>query len=515
MQLARRDPILLIFAISIIFLNFTFLHYPSVDDFTFGGLKYVESIDFAGSIDIFSNNTPGYYVYNYIIWKICNIPAQDTVMLPFQILPITLLLMLILRRTNAKNIICCSILLIYFTSDYAPISTWFVHTMGFILFLTLIAISTMKVKSISRKKRRQYDIALIIVILALNFTSYKLTFISIVFMILLQIGMIYSASYCKHDHPGKSIKSGAHCDIKIIIFALIFVSFFNHFIYDTFLPVLNAYSDFSTSSGFEKTFFTRSQELGDPLWEYYFQSPGHLIQLHTIWLGLLMGGLGYFAMKVMRKVVKRASFSFEENLILAIFGASTLMYMIYNLLGLSDMQFLILSGFIAYAQIFGSIGHDKKKVIGVTILVFLLLNASIGYERIKYDYSSAQRDSNSFEYLNVPSTWIAKNLIVEPIATRTVTDTLTYTYASYKAERVFESEFYKKFQILTRDDIMALLGQAEDSNRYFSHLVTNHNLNRFQILGWETFKSEQVYKDLDNGVPDLVYTSGSIRVYHT
>jgi len=511
--LTRRNLILLFLTIYVVFLSFLILHFPSVDDFTFGSLKYVESIEITGFVDVSSNNVPCYYILNYIIGKLCNLPGQDIVVLPFQIIPLILILISILKQINPKFLTCCGVVLIYFTSDYAPISSWFVHIVGSIYFLLLITIVMKGIKTQSSNSRRPYDILLIIVILALNFMSYKLTFVSIAFMILAQMGLVYSMSR-RQDHSRKYILSKFYSNYGTIFFALILVLFFNHFVYDTFFPVLNAYSEFSSSSGIEKMFSARLQDPNDPLSEYYLQSPGYLAQLHVLWIGLLIGGLSYFGIKTMRKMVRKNPISFEESIVLSLLGATVLTYIIYNLLGLSDMQFLVLTGFIAYAQIFKGISPDKKKIICAVVLIFLLLNVSIIYEQIKYNYSPAQRDSNFFEYLDAPSAWVVKFLVAESDTTRCVTDTLTYTYISYHAERVIEDNIYERLQILSREDIISIIRPAGTSNNEFDYLVANYNLMKFQILGWERFKSESVYKKLDSGISDLIYTSGPVNIHY-
>ena len=502
-----KKGISLLILVFVVFSTFFILNYPSVDDFIYGNMQHSLNIEKSGVITNY--NVPGFDVLNTAISLLCNIPYTLLPTIPFQLLPIILLLLatltLLAKEIEINKNIIYIIAGVYLLSGYAMAYIWSSHICAMLIILTLIFITTLRLKD-ETQYHFQTSIIFIIGIISLNFISYKLTFIALTFFVFIEIfNLIESKSF--KNYPKNANLS------YIVLIGFVFTLYFNKFIYNSFIPsVVNpSASEFSSPLLFDKLFKSFSRDINNPLSIYYSTTP-HLISYMTImFLVCVTIILLICSVILISKFIQKKKFSVPEKIFSSMILSTLILSIIYAKLGLPDFGLLVITTFFGYILILQLKKYNKLKIIALFILVLMLLATLISdYQRIEDNFYENQRDSESFHYLDYPSNWLIFNMNSN---SRIESDVLTVNYFSLIESASGKKISYK--QIISQENILNILQNKKFDNHYL--FIFNNKINHFSSEGWHVFRSWSNYQNeiQDNDNLNMIYTSGDTEICST
>lgn len=498
-----KKEIKLLIMIFVVFSIFFILNYPSVDDFIYGNMK--NSFNIEQNAVITNYNIPGFDVLNTTISMLCNIPYTILPTIPFQILPLIFLLLstfLLLSKTENKlnETLVYFIVGVYLLSAYSIAYIWNPHICAMLILLALILITIFRLKN-ERDYHLQTSIIFIIGIISLNFLSYKLTFIALMFFIFLQIFNAIESKFSKNSPKNTNLKF-------IILMGTVFTLFFNKFIYNSFIPSVVDKSEFSSPLFFDKLFKSFLRNPNDPLSTYYFSSPHILSYLTVIFLICVLIIFLICFIIVISKFIQKKKFSISEKIFSSMSLSTLVLFVIYAKLGLPDFGLLILTTFFGYITIFQLKKWNKLKIMVFLILILMLLvTLASDYQRINNNFYQNQRDYGSFQYLNYPSNWL--NINLNPNS-KIESDVLTIGYFSLIESISGEKTDYKR--VISQGNILNILKNKKFNNKYF--FIINNKTGHFDSGGWYVFKSWSNYQNEihNNNNLNIIYTSGDTEI---
>lgn len=504
-----------VYALLIILLLFSLyflgVYYPSVsDNFDYWHMSFSIKSANANHVDI-NSTSPGFYMLTIMISEITTIPYTTIPTLPFQSLALLTMLFIILISIFNKNstpyIIIMAIFLILITKfGNKSYFLYWPHGIGLIL-TTLIIMSIIikyKHKYSTTNLKQSTSIILIISLISLNYISYKLCFFNIILLICLEvIEYIYSKSL-KENINGINLRT-------ILTIFIVTVFTLNGLLYKSLLPRILDTEEL-TSSGIYKLSLLFQQNSFDPLNEYYFRYPIDVRNALMIWLIILMIGLALNTIIIIKKLLKLEELNIIEKMILGLTISSSVIFVFYSFIGLSDLSYIILSSYIAYALLYkyGMNSKKSKYAIMSALLLLLLLNSYITYSSDDY-YNGIRND----QYLQIPSNWYTDFVIKQQPQTNYVATTDVFTGSYISAINANEhSSIIKDPRTLSKQEILFLLNNNTSSQLKSNTFIFNWKLDHVYGEYWQTYRSwsDNRQKIQNNKYLNSVYSSGDVSI---
>lgn len=486
---------------------YLYIHFPVIGDgFDYWHMATSINIEKSGSIrDVRAN--AGYYVLATMVSQITSIPYDNIPTLPLLAAPILLLIAVLLKElmgntTDSSSLIISLVMLVFITrfenrSDF----TFWGHGLGFLLFLLCIVLC---LKEDNRVKR---SICLIVVIISVNYVSYKFTFLTILFLLLLQI-----VEWYKDFRINRKIIQSRF--INLFLIGIIYVLTFNKLFYQSFIPKMRMASEY-TMSGIEKlilTFTTNSNSL-DSLSSFYYRTPIDIRISNTLWLLLIVIFMLLIIFYYLKKI-KNQFLSSKDAVYLALLLSSIALLFIYSHLGIFDIRLIVFSVIIGVVVLY--INKKNKKKLIITILLLLLpLNMYIAIRNIENNFYSGMRDIISLKYLSASTEWYMNYLTYNSsnISESNLTDVFTGGYISKEIAK--KSDNLEGVPGIFSHDDMLFLYKSEVKQNKNSAYVINCQLDRVLADNWETFNTWVNYKLLldSNIFINLLYNDENVAIY--
>ena len=359
---------LITFVIYLSFHSFyTFIYFPMIGN-PFDYWHMAESIRITNSGFIDSNSmNPSYYILTAIIHNITDISYDIIPTLPLQSIPFILLFILLIRNITQDDltspIITIVLALIYLTKfGNVDAVIWWSHGIGFILSLLFLFIAILRLKS--DKNHQNFSILLILLLISINYISYKMAFFTLILLIGLQINkwFLHTKIQCKEKQNEKFM--------SLILIGTIYFFTFNKIIYNEFIPRLRIASEITTSS-LDKLFIGYKNNPFDPFDIYRFRTPLELRVLNTIWLTLILIGLILLVLVLFHTFLKKKDFSIGEKLIWSLLFSSFIILIIYSFLGATEISLLIFTSIMGYSLLFKKYKRTKNFIVIILILLLI------------------------------------------------------------------------------------------------------------------------------------------------
>jgi hypothetical protein len=481
----------------LLLISFYYLYiYPSISDFCFWHMTSMLQAKDIGRFNLGSGMGGNDFLVAFITY-ICNIPYDTFILQPILLVILAITFITIFKKTCTSNFICLSLVGIYFTqSNYPSVFTWGCHEVGIVLLFIIGLISIMRMEK--PQHHIQSSILLIILIISMNFISYKMTFITLCYLTCLGLLNL------------KNKKKNENFTILILI-GLVIVLSFNKFFYNSFLPIIKNLTSYSPTSGIEKLFPKTQKTL---LSSFYFENIKVIEYAHVLWLLLIAMALIICSVIVFKKI-KNNKISLEDNFFVSCLISSILITITYLMLGLPTFTYIILVGLIGFCFIFKESNIFYKQFVIISILTMMIINIFCCVLSIENNSYIGHRDS--FNYISTVSDWYINynnDQINNKVAITSDVLTSGYFMKEFYINKI--SKFYTA-KIFSWDQMLFLLGKDKSLPCEFNNkFIINYRLQHFSILGWAKFKSwshfEKVIKR--NVGLNFVYTSGSIDIVY-
>jgi hypothetical protein len=480
--------------------------YPTVDDFIFSNINNAVRVASNGHFDAASDRVPGFTSVLVILYEICNIPYEVLVTLPLLIISFVLVFLAILKRSrNSLYPLIAIVCLLYFCMR--PIL--FCHTIGLFMLLVIVFLALLRMENPNHQFAT--SILIIVMLISLNYVSYKLTAFGISFISVLYLIEVFEKKIIHLDVDAKNHRFGI-----LAIIGLIFVLSFNQFFYNSFIPTLQKFE--SPFLGIEKMFslFFTNQSY-DPLSIYYFKGEIGNAPLYIAWMAIIGILLIMFVVVIYKKIVLREYLSNNEKITLS-FGASAgLIFIIYVRLGLAGMGYIILTGLLGCGVLLTVNSKHLRLFAKSSSVLLLAISISMLILASQNDDYGGQKDIGHFRYLKSPAKWYVRYAEYDAnIYPKTYTDVLTSGYYWKTALSENKSNTYRP-AVFSSNELLFLLDpngnpyrirEANSQNVY----IINYKLRRFAIMGWHNINSWSKYrtKIISNPYLNIIYSSGWI-----
>jgi hypothetical protein len=522
MSRSMPKKILLIIPYIIIILSIIIpilLSFGTIDDFIFSNMAYAKKCDNLGYIPISKTNLNNDYAYmpgfdSLIIQisKICNLSYNIISFIPFQLIPLILLIFIIFKNLSNSWIIFSLIILINTTFTY--VVGLQVHGIGNVLFFLVIASTILYYKYSYFKQRIILFFIILLSIISLNYLSYKSTFITLIFILSLCFIDYFEYHITKLNKNRKS-NNLWRTWLNIFLIGIIIILTFNKFFYDNFLPQIKQIY----ISGLQRLIIIFGVNPPNPLGNngFYYSFPIFLNYIKIIRLVLLGIVFLLCIFFILRQLIKNSNkhLSLPHKIFLSLFLTSITLLVIFNLLGSFDIALLTFTALfgvlLLYDYNFDISKKINKRKFAIIIIIFLITLNTVYYVATKTTYTNVtQRDDNYFSYIKPSANWLKTYSTVK---TQLKTDILTNGY--------FELELGNKnttnySSILSINDILFITQKTSQHDVSKDNIYAiNYRLEFFSIWNWNVLKSLTYIKNEIGSNPNLnkIYSSNSISFY--
>ncbi len=485
----------------------------------------------------------GFYAFGVIISIVASIPLKLVITLPIQaisVILLTIVLMTFLFHEQKRILVLIlSIMIIFITKfGYTSYFQYFCHQLGFILSLNIIVLTYLYLQTTRQDTKTALALIMLITISSQNFISYKMTYFSIIFLIIIQIG---EWLLCYRNNKKMLINKDL---LLITLFSVVFTSAFGKVFQLSIVPRLEG-EIAASSSGLEKmaNYFEKSSV--DPLNVYTFNYSLDMRNALTIWVGITLLATGIMSMILLYKFFRKCDFTNAEKVYVGLVGASAGLLVFYTVLGLADIGTLLYCGLISLGMIFNlnanktrhiynlndrkdfysavgniynieNIKHKLKIFSIISIIILILLNGFFTFRSYEEQYQGL-RDWNQWEYIQYPSEWLGKNIDdSNPIQMPSVyTDVFSGGVIAFNVIRSQINNVY--YPRVFSDPQMSLLLLSDKVTQTIpgSIFIINSKLFSFSAQNWEIYNSWPNYKDILMANQDLnkIFSSGPIEFY--
>lgn len=492
---------------------FNLFYYPVVsDNFDFWHVGKIMTVGMSGHIEPGYQNS-GYYVFGVMIAKLAALPYDALPTLPIQAIAVIIVSIALLKGVvdwRSPSVLVIILTMLVFVSKYGNKSyfMYYCHGLGFVLAITLCLILLLYLKPLSLKKRQALSILTILIVLSLNYISYKLVFYSIALILgVLIIDWLYYLRW-----RGKS--SSRQGLTTLAIFSLVFTFAFNQILYRGLIPRLQEASD-SPFSGLDKLMLSFHNPSATPFDTYYFTYAVGVRNALTLWLALLLLSVLVTSLYLAYKFYRNEVLSNGEKVTFGLIIAAIGIFVIYNFLGLSVFEFLVYSGLVGYVLLYHVAGASKRRryFVITSLFVLLLLNGYITLTSHEDQYSGI-RDYNNFEYITVPVDWCVEKIPYDNQNSRGSLYVDVFT-GGLMAARVTEADLANKYypRTFSNDQMGLLLLHDGDGLKNPNDIfIINYRLSYFSAENWMTFKSWSNYRSAvdENPLLNAIYSSGDV-----
>ena len=489
---------------------FMYTRYATVDDFIFSNLIYSVEIMNNGIIDRM-DPFPGFSLLVTNLAYVTGCELITIVALPLLAPCLFFTIYSILKKMNMRlsktYIIIISII---FILNFGMRPVLFTHMIGLNLFFTIVLLTILKLNNNyiykSEYIMRKLSICMIIIFLSLNFISYKIIILSLLFLVGVQISLLIENNRLTGNNK---VYNNFY---NIILIAIIVSLSFNWIYYRGFIPAIREINN-GILFGISKLFSINNMQANSPLSQFYYTANQNNILLYILLYLILLVSLIYIILTLINNIIKHQSFSISELIIIGMLFSSGSILLIYSLLGLADVSYLLMTAVISLViipskrNIFNNI--PSKKIMLSMIIVALILSISINIVVIPEKNYGGQTDKNEFYYLHTPIKWSFEYI---PNNYDRSSDILTYGYYQYLLliDRNSNTSIIHPF---SENELLSIF--YNNSSTYQFYLI-NYRENRFNIMNWISFNSWSNYKGMivNNSNIQIIYNSGSIDILY-
>lgn len=472
--------------------------YGSIDDFLFQHAGIMQESDNVGHISeiepILSNTysgLSGFYATGIIISKICNIPYDVLFFMPIYLISFVFLFFSLLYKISPDKVLCALIVFII-TTFSSNISFLDFHPHGMGLALLLVLSLLLIVISRSNKLHGSSSIAIISILIAINYISYKADAWALIFLFNFILFTIYNSYFFRSC--GEKINSSM---VNLFLIGLIVTFTFNRFLYDRFM--LSMKTEYNLGIDVLLTLFFRNPN--DLLSNYnlYYITPVILKYLLLIRPFLILVFVSILVIKIFKsKILNRTPFDLDELLFISLILMGVANLLIYNSLGFFDVKILVYTGILAFPILQRK--YKMKKLVNFFVVLLVLVN--ISYLAVANYYHDAQKDDNFFNYLGPVDKWYVSH---QGEDFELKTDVLTKGYIIKEMAKTGEDNYPTHFDV---NDVLFITSKIDllPTNQYY---VLNYKLKHFSITNWRILKSFSnfQYEIESNKHLDKIYSS--------
>jgi len=473
-------------------------------------------LEHSGFIDP-NYSTAGYYILTVITSIISGISYDVIPTLPIQSISLILILIMILRniteQKSSSSLLIMALMMVYITKfNNISLFGYSLHNLGFILFLLVISVAILRLRS-EYKNEQMISLILIIAIISLNYISYKYILFTLCFLGSLQLIELFFYQRFRT----RNIKKSNFMIVTII--GIVYVFMFNRVVYSHFIPRVRMASELKSSGIYKLLLKARIYDPLDPLNKYYFRTQNDILYATTIWYSLICIVLILLSINLFQKFIKKENFSIGEKVISAILASSLVIFIIYTYLGTSLIYILIIPGIIGYLILYNSHFINYKKFVTFFIFLLLALNVYITIQLYTEDFYGEMRDWNYYNYINPSFKWYAKYMFNESSNSHIFIETDVFTGGYFVKELAKENiPRFSMHSLLSRNDMLFILKHNISASKIGDYaFVINYRLHSILVDNWELFTSWTDNRKLiiTNPYIDGIYSSGDIVIYIT
>lgn len=485
------------------FSYFFLTSYPGIADvFDYWNMSISQAVINNATVD-FALTNPGFYTLSAIISLICSIDLATLPFLPLQFIPTFLFFFLLIKKCDANWYVAGIMMIVgIFGVGFPGTVTWWPHGVGSILYLSSIYLSLSQFK-FKDKKRIELFFLMLICIVALNFVSYKLTFLALVSLLFIHLSNYLSGTTNRFELSA------------VIAIGSIFVLSFNQTVYNILIPKARLLMDNSAYSGIEIILQVISSKKEDsPLSLFYAHHSTELYMINFLLLAILLLFLIIFITILIIKIIKHHELSPIERVIPSIGLASLIILAIYSEMGLADMALIPFISLLSIPLLLrGNKIIKRTMVVGLVILLALVLISSFEYWDEK---TTTIRDQNEYSYLSPVVDFYNEKIIIDGHTLHTSTDIFTSGYFMLMDEKLNNNVTAPTG--LSEEDAQYLLNIASNNTDFIDNAyVINYRLDRITIQGWERLDSWSDSKGLilENQRLNVIYSTAYVSIIVT
>lgn len=453
----------------------------------------------------------GYYILTVVLSMVANIDLDLINILPLQFVPLLLIILSITKfifkekfNKSDFDLIFIILFIAYFIRFGNQGSVlWWSHGVGFILFLNMTLVILKK--SNSSRISNELSITYIIMMLGLNYISYKLMFFAFIFIFFYQL-IEYAKSVLFKQKPA-NIK-------KLVLISLIVFLYFNTKFYEG-IGKLSDQSDLLI--GFNRYIFSINPVAYDIFTPYYFKYPSTVLYANIFYIIFIFLILATIILYLLNKVYVMRNIQIYDVFILALISSSLINFLLYTGLGNSDFTFIIFSVIFGSSVILSGLVSKFYKFTLYILIFIIIVNFYTTLLFFNLNYYSGMKGENDYKYIHV----LAKKMDLSFFSdddfkyTNVASDIFT---SGYMAKEFEKSNVTKvKVKAFSLKDMLLLFNldkkKAYLKNTYF---IINNRLNHFQANDWNVFASWKYHAYILDSNVELkkIYNTGYMHIYN-
>jgi hypothetical protein len=510
----RTERLALVFIVLAFVPFFMIFIYPSVNEFDYWHMATAIQAERSGHLQLY-HQTPAFYIGTIALSEVTGISYDAIPTLPLQALPLVVCLYALMRRISQGRLLYLSVGVVYLFLLVSPAIRfdWFVHNLAFIMLLALGVAVAVSMKSTSLRRRPSMSLVMIILLVGVSLMSYKITFLSVLFIVFLDVsGWLSISRRVLRVSPSESRF------LVLTIFTVVFVFWVSRFFYDQFLPALrlSVEGEYMYSSGFEKIFAGFFSKPSDPLSAYYVRSSAPVLFVNLLWNVIAVVGFIGAMVVCLRRVLKGRNIVIGQRIFFALAIAGSLDFLVYGMLGHQGLEFVVLSGLLGYCVMFGLPSARANRIAMAGVFSLLILNTCLIGGLLSGGIVVGSRDSGHFEYMNAVSNWYVDYGEVDE-SSRYISDVLTGGFLR-KSSIAENPNTSTNLALFTRSQLVFLLGEnsslVERLPGIQERFIINYRAQYYLANGWEPYRSWSLYRSSIETNPGLstIFSSGNFDI---
>ena len=490
------------------FFYFLLIHYPSVGDaFDYWHMARAMNIQNTGYVSGDQSNL-GYYIIISFLSIISNISYEFIPMLPLLLIQFALILIIVIGITSesqSQPSFSVQVLILIYLTRFCSFTIW-AHGLGFLLFISLFYTLFL----IYKKNSDPIGLSIISIILliSLNYVSYKMTFLAIALIIFFQIYIIlFFGRMTQNSKTDISRRRQSLFSLSLI--GIIHILTYNFIFFKFFLAKARINLELE-STGIDKLIFRIYGFIPEPISEYYFREDFNVICAYGILAGVLILCLSFVMINLTKRYIYKDLFRLSDIAFLSLITASAVLIIIYIFFGYFEIGLIFFCGVMAF-PLFSEISRRNSASI-VTVIVIFILFFSHSYAIVESlnDNLYIGQDVNQLQYLSVPAQWIISHAYFD-----VKTDVFTGGFMTMELTKLHWKHMLSDntLESFSHEDMVYLfnLSHVEQRNKLF---IFNNKLKRFSALDWEVFAGWRKHNKIlkSNSNLNYIYSTDYINI---
>jgi hypothetical protein len=390
--------------------------------------------------------------------------------------------------------------------------TWGPGDVSLVMLVVLILVVMINDRSRKSSGSLSASIIMIILISAINLTSYKLIFITVCMIASLHI---LASIQRKADRSKNEINLRSFA--KIVMFSSVIVLAFNFFFYNEFVPTFTLAANSSPALGLTRLLSILNNNEPNPLAQYSSSMPGYMLYESLVRLVLVFCAVIALFLSFFISLKRKNKVDTPTLIATSISIGGIIVFGVYVPLGLAEFAFITFCGLVALT-VFKT--RRLMKVSTVLICCIVLLNAAMAIQAVETGYFVGQKSGGNTVLLGAVTEWYSDvKGSGNHNCSEITSDVLTRSYWMMAcAKEGTINSVSNGVSVFTPDEIKMLLGldpdQVNRSMLFGNVFVINYDEQHFSIMNWQVFKSWSV---IGNRLPtitnlDIIYSSGGVEI---